>query len=128
MCNTSLILDGGPENQGVLRHYTDASPIHRQVAMRDIIQSNSMVESVNKHLKYRYLFTQTLTDSRAVKKYLKVAIPDYNTKPHSSLYGLTPKEVLSGAKPEKDRFLQDKKKAMKTRLETNPNLKCIYCE
>jgi len=58
-----------------------------------------MIEAINKHLKYYYLFKKDLKDYNETVKYLDHSIPDYNYKPHGILYGLTPFEVLEGEVP-----------------------------
>ena len=78
-----------------------------------------MVESVNKHIKYYYLFKNELKDLNDTFKYLSMSVPDYNNKPHGRLYGLTPNEVLNGNIPVKDNYQQDMIKARKNRLEQN---------
>jgi hypothetical protein len=58
---TQLITDGGPENGGeVSRFISSNDDIVKLIAQKDIIQSNSMVEAVNKHIKYYYLFKKDL--------------------------------------------------------------------
>ena len=60
-----------------------------------------MVEAVNKIVKYRSLFLADIPDIHALQKHLEKFIPVYNEKrPHCSLKGLTPAEVLSGLRPD----------------------------
>jgi putative transposase len=66
--------------------------------------SNSMVEAVNKRMKYDFLFTTKLLNIEQTTQYLVYAVEQYNNKPHSSLFGLTPHEVFTGAIPDKDMF------------------------
>jgi hypothetical protein len=62
--------------------------------------SNSLVESVNKIIKYRSLFIHDIPDINALRKHLDEFIPVYNNiRPHVSLNGLTPNEVLTGFDP-----------------------------
>jgi hypothetical protein len=35
---------------------------------------------------------------------MNFAVPDFNNKPHSALFGLTPKEVFNGMLPDKDMY------------------------
>ena len=61
-----------------------------------------MVEAVNKHIKYCYLFKKDLKDINDTINYLSKSIDDYNNKPHGRLYGHTPIEILNGQNPDKD--------------------------
>jgi len=48
--DTTLVTDGGPENHGeVSKFISGKENIKQLIAQKDIIQSNSMVEAVNKH-------------------------------------------------------------------------------
>ena len=85
-----------------------------------------MVEAINKHLKYYYLFKKDLKDFNETVKYLKRSIPDYNLKPHDKLLGLTPFEVLQGEVLNRDQFKEQKEQARKERLEQNMKVEC--CE
>ncbi len=85
-----------------------------------------MVEAINKHIKYYYLFKKDLKDYNETVNYLKQSIPDYNNKPHGRLYGLTPFEVLQGEVPNRDQFKEQKEQARKERLEQNMKVEC--CE
>ncbi len=124
---SKLIVDGGPENRGdVTRYINDHNYLTKLVAQKDIIQSNSMIEAVNKHLKYYYLFKKDLKDYGETVKYLKQSIPCYNNKPHGKLLVLTPCEVLNGEIPSKDKFKEQKEEAGKERLIQNMKVEC--CE
>jgi putative transposase len=70
-------------------------PIDKLVAMKDIFKSNSMVESLNKIIKYDYLYPRNIhNEEELIKVMEKVVVPDYNDKrPHGSLFGLTPGEA-----------------------------------
>ena len=123
--DTKLVADGGPENHGEVSKFVSNSENLKQLfAQKDIIQSNSMVESVNKHIKYYYLFKKELKDLHETIKYLSTSVPDYNNKPHGRLYGLTPIEVLNGTTPVKDNYQQDMIEARKNRLEQNRLIEC----
>ena len=125
--DSTLITDGGSENQGEVSKFTAGNQnINQLIAQKDIIQSNSMVEAVNKHIKYYYLFKNELKDFEDSVTYLLSSVPDYNNKPHGRLYGLTPNEVLNGNIPVKDNYQLDMIKARKNRLEQNRLIEC--CE
>jgi len=123
---SKLIVDGGPENRGEVTRFTnDQEYLTKLIAQKDITQSNSMIEAINKHLKYYYLFKKDLKDYNETVNYLKQSIPDYNNKPHGRLYGLTP-FVLEGEVPSKDMFKEQKEQARNERLKQNMKVEC--CE
>ena len=123
--DTKLVTDGGPENHGEVSGFVADNPnINQLIAQKDIIQSNSMIESVNKHIKYYYLFKNELKDLNETIKYLSTSVPDYNNKPHGRLYGLTPIEVLNGNDPAKDNYQNDIAEARKKRLLQNQSIEC----
>jgi len=66
-----LITDEGSENAGPVRqlvaHY---SSIKHLIAQRDIEFSNSMIEAVNKQLKYRFLYHRYIPDHAALVGYV----------------------------------------------------------
>jgi len=107
---SKLIVDGGPEYKGEVTRFTnDKEYLTKLIAQKDITQSNSMIEAINKHIKYYYLFKKDLKDYNETVNYLMKSIPDYNNKPHGRLYGLTPFEVLEGEVPSKDMFKEQKR-------------------
>jgi len=124
-----LITDGGSENKGALENFVTMSHDHikKLVAQTDISFSNSMIEAVNKRLKYDYLFTRDFLDFEETEKFLRFAIDEYNNKPHGSLYGLTPKEVFEGMIPDKDMFTERINQEAKKRKIINLNQDCFRC-
>jgi len=88
------------------------------------MQSNSMVEAVNKHLKYYYLFKKDLKDFNETFLYLEKSIEDYNHKPHGKLFGLTPLEVLNGKVPARNLFRNQIKLASRLRVQQNMEMQC----
>ena len=123
--DSTLITDGGPENHGEVSSFiADNQNINQLIAQKDIIQSNSMIESVNKHIKYYYLFKRDLKDLNDTIRYLSNSVDDYNDKPHGKLYGLTPYEVLNGNEPAKDNYQNDIAEARKKRLLQNQSIEC----
>jgi len=123
--DTKLVTDGGPENHGEVSSFiADNQNINQLIAQKDIIQSNSMIESVNKHIKYYYLFKRDLKDLNDTFRYLSNSVDDYNDKPHGKLYGLTPNEMLNGNDPAKDNYQNDIAEARKKRLLQNQSIEC----
>jgi len=92
-----LIVDGGVENNNqTIEQYIKAShvDIDKKVALRDIEQSNSMVEASNKILKHRYLFRKDIHNYTELIEHLNEAIFEFNNqRPHYALELYTPAEV-----------------------------------
>ena len=58
-----LIVDGGSENNNEdVDHFCTFNDIHKQIAQKDIIFSNSMIDAVNSNLKYRFLYHHEFED------------------------------------------------------------------
>jgi hypothetical protein len=126
-----LIVDGGSENKGFLNTYLGQPHVHinKLIAQKDIVFSNSMVEAVNKQMKYSYLFTRDLPGFQQTVQFLRTfAIEDYNNKPHYALYGLTPKEVFNGKQPDKAALHKKIADAGRQRLQNNAGFDCEDCE
>lgn len=124
-----IITDGGPENKGKFEAYVNHTKdnLKKLVAQTDIKFSNSMVEAVNKTIKYDYLFTRDLYSLEDIKRFLEFAVADYNNKPHSALHGLTPHEVFDGMIPLKDMFTNQIRLAGRKRRKANLDQDCLDC-
>ena len=123
--DATLVTDGGPENHGEVSNFINGKEnINHVIAQKDIIQSNSMVEAVNKHIKYYYLFKKNMKDIEDVNNYLSHSVDDYNEKPHGGLFGLTPNETTNGNSPNKDKFKNDIAESRKNRLLKNQLIEC----
>lgn len=126
-----LITDDGAENKGKLDTWLNKPGMlwRKLIAQLDIIQSNSMVEAVNKIIKYRFLYTQPIPNTEALIAIVKRAIDSYNSRPNAQLYGYTPNEVLAGARPDRYRFRDQMAKAQKQRIDTNKSTACnMVCQ
>jgi transposase InsO family protein len=126
---TQLIVDDGIENKGFVNIAIENQEIKitKLIAQKDIHFSNSMVEAINKRMKYDFLFRTQLLDFEHTKNFLETAVEQYNHRPHSSLFGLTPHEVFYGAKPHKDLFKEQKTQAKARRIAENKALSCGNC-
>ena len=124
-----LITDDGSENKGMADEFisNQTDNMQRLIAQTDIIFSNSMVEAVNKRIKYDFLFTVHLLDFEQTKQFLDYAVGQYNNKPHSALHGLTPQEVFNGMLPDKDMFKPAIRRAAQKRKVINLNQQCLNC-
>jgi putative transposase len=127
---TELIVDGGTENNNkavttILQKY----PVDKLVAMKDILKSNSMIESLNKIIKYDYLYPRNIHDQEELIKILrKIVVPDYNDKrPHGQLFGLTPAEAY-GRKTVNFKKIREKMiDAHHKRISYNQTHACLGC-
>jgi hypothetical protein len=88
---------------------------------------HSMIEAVNKRIKYDFLFRHELLDLDHVRRFLMTAVEQYNNRPHSALFGLTPQEVFRGAKPDKTLFKDKIEQAKVMRKAENITLSCHNC-
>jgi hypothetical protein len=87
-----------------------------------------MIEAINKIIKNNYLHLMNITSEKQLKEKLAFAITDYNTaRPHYSLNGYTPSEVLSGQPINKRRFSEQIIKARAERLAHNRKNNCKNC-
>jgi hypothetical protein len=88
-----------------------------------------MFEAFNKIVKYRSLYLENIPDIHALQKHLEKFIPVYNDKrPHCSLKGLTPSEVLAGLRPDNPDHLKSANlKIEKTEKVLKQEIKCTEC-
>ena len=123
------MVDNGSENKGEVSIAIDNQEIKlkKLIAQKDICFSNSMIESVNKKMKYNFLFRQNLLDFNHVERFLETAVEQYNNRPHSALFGLTPHEVFYGAIPNKALFRTQIEQAKVLRKAENKALSCDNC-
>jgi len=131
-----LMTDGGPENTGraMRRHVEGLLPAWRhRVALRDTPWSNSMVEAVNKRLKYGFLHADPPTDGAALRRRVDAAFQEENAvRPLDALNGLTPDEAYFGwptrAPASAPRYAAERAAARALRRSTNPGLACGACD
>ena len=96
-----FITDGGPENVNkTLKEFMDENQerIYHNIALQDIIQSNSLQEAFYSILKYQYLYRLQLENGKELINAFKKMIHEYHyEKPHFALGIYTPDEVRKGA-------------------------------
>ena len=124
--NSTLLVDNGIENKGFVSTAIENKEIKltKQIAQKDIHFSNSMIEAVNKQMKYNFLFRQELFDLAHTQRYLETAVEQYNHRPHSVLFGFTPYEVFHGKIPDKAFFKPQMELAKTLRKAENQALSC----
>ena len=123
--DVELMVDGGSEvNNSTVDSYIKTVSVKKIIAQHDVSFSNSMVEAVNKILKYNYLFREDIQDFESCCKYLENFIPDYNERPHCSLSGLTPNEAYSGVNVDYHEVSEQVKSARIVRILTNQVYNC----
>ncbi|MBI2968376.1 MAG: transposase [Bacteroidetes bacterium] len=101
--------------------------MQRVIAQIEISSSNSMIEAVNKKIKYEFLFTRSFESYEELVKFLEQSVNEYNNRYHSALYGYTPSEVLNGSVPDKYKFSAQIAQARKERILKNKEQLCEQC-
>ncbi|MBE8225273.1 transposase, partial [Leptospira borgpetersenii] len=124
-----LLCDDGSENQGAVNGFLDQPNlfIKKLIAQVDISYSNSMIEAVNKKMKYEFLFPKNPISFEEVINTLKDAVPGYNSRPSGVLFGFSPLQVLNGEVPDKHRFVEQIKEAAVIRPKINKQGLCDPC-
>jgi hypothetical protein len=129
--NIELITDGGPENNNNIVNSFIEMPdisIKKLTALVDIDFSNSIIESYNKLLKYRFLYLKQIPDFNSLERYLPQAIQEYNeVRPHFAHKYLTPKEVFDGQRVARNKFRNQLQTARNMRLLHNKQTGCAVC-
>jgi transposase InsO family protein len=122
-----LIVDGGSENNNhTVSAFVSENPIRKLVARIDVDFSNSMIEAVNKIIKYRYIFRTSIPDLANMESTIAKAIDDYNDRPHYALRGLSPNETHVGIVFDKEAYRQSLLEARARRLVEN-RASCSPC-
>jgi hypothetical protein len=123
--NLQLITDGGPENDNItLKEFVQNVNIWHTIALKDIEQSNSMMEAFYHTIKYRYLYLMSIHNTEELITEFKNLLHEYHFhKPHYALGIFTPDEVRNGADVStsyRDIYTQ----AARERREINRNVHC----
>ena len=105
--------------------FIENSKINKVIAQKDVIFSNSLIEAVNKRIKYDFLFPAELQNFEQTVKQLEKAITEYNDKPYLPLHDLTPSEVFEGKIPDKNMFSNEIAEAKVQRIIENRRFRCI---
>ena len=125
----TIFLNRLDENKGqtaeLFENYSEQ--IKHQVAQRDIIFSNSMIESINKSVKYHHFFPQDFANLDEALKKVPALIEEYNNRPTKPLHGFTPNEAFEQGHYGNSMFSNHIKQAMKLRIEENTKKACRGC-
>lgn len=120
-----LVTDGGPENDNrTIKEFIQNSTINHTIALKDIEQSNSMMEAFFHTAKYRYLYQQPIHNRSELDVKVEEMMYEYHfIRPHYALGIYTPEEVKNGA----DVKLSHRNtytEAARKRREMNRNMNC----
>lgn len=127
-----LVTDGGKENNNLkldaFIKKLSKQKITKIRALKDIKFSNSPVEAVHRTIKGRYLRNRKFENIKAINKYLKWVVEDYNlNRPHYKHRPRTPYEVYFNIPLDFD-VRKRVKQAIKQRVKKNKCSKCIQCK
>lgn len=122
----ALIVDGGAENKGALDEYINSGKnlVTKIVARLNDEFANNMVEAFHKKFKNEFLQNYMFENHSDLVAALQPLIFEYNNQYHGSLFGYSPKEVLDGAIPDKDKFKEELANSRAKRLEANKSFNC----
>ena len=127
---TKLIVDGGCENNNkVVDLFVSQNNIQKLIALKDINFSNSMVEAVNKQMKYNCLFRVSIKNIEELKTALKKYFYEHNQiKPLAALNGYLPDEVyFAHVNKNQTPFIDEMIDARRNRIEQNRITQCKVC-
>ena len=124
--NLQLVTDGGPENDNqTLKDFMSKNQtINHTIALRDIVQSNSMMEAFYRITKYQWLYLRKIENGVQLNNEFEKWINEYNfEKPHYALGIYTPFEIVNGSN-KTETFSERTRIAAKKRREFNKNVAC----
>jgi len=127
-CN--LLVDDGVENKGAVSKgiINEQMLINKLIAQKDIVFSNSMIEAVNKRLKYDFLYTKEYADVDELERNFENVVETMNNLPRAVLYGLCSDEVFDGVTPNKYQYSLQMVIAKAARKNMNLELSCDECK
>jgi hypothetical protein len=129
----NLVSDGGTENvnhfiENLLIQFLEKQNLHinHLIALKNIVQSNSMIERFFRTMKSFYLYINIPKNHEELILELERIIHQYNyVRAHHSLKHLTPHEVFCGKQfPD---IYEQLLLAQKERIKSNKNCSCLVC-
>jgi transposase InsO family protein len=122
-----FVTDGGPENvNATLKEFMNenSATIHQTIALKDIVQSNSLMEAYYRITKYSCLYLKKIKNLTDLIREFEHWIHEYHIeKPHYALGIHTPGEVLNGSNKHQ-KFSERMKQAAQDRRKFNKNVNC----
>jgi transposase InsO family protein len=126
--NTKLIVDNGIENRTqLLDDFLDNAHINKNIAQLHITESNSMVESVFRQLKYYHIYPKKFETAVDFINEIDFIVLEHCNRPLHVLNGLTPLEALEGKIPSKHALHYNMVRSRVLRVETNRKNACGVC-
>lgn len=126
--NSQLIVDNGIENRThILEDFLKSNNLKKQIAQIHISESNSMVESIFRQLKYYHIYHRNFETANDFIKNIDDIINEQRNRPLKVLNGLTPIEVLQGKIPSPKSLYNEIAESRLFRIEENRKKTCIIC-
>ena len=126
--NTKLIVDNGVENRThLLNDFLDTMHLHKIIAQLHIVESNSMVESIFRQLKYYHIYPKQFETATDFINEINAIIDEQSNRPLHVLHGLTPLDVLHGQLPNKHALQNNIALSRVLRLDVNRKSNCATC-
>ncbi|MFK7991378.1 MAG: transposase [Sandaracinaceae bacterium] len=125
----NVMTDGGSENLVVHQDAELAAVAEHVVAQVDVVQSNSMVESLWNQLRHRWLYLHQLDSFAGLESLITKYFADHNSLiPRVALGGRTPEEAYFGREVDLgERLVAGHGQARARRLATNRAVSCRRC-
>lgn len=101
--------------------------IDKQIAQLHITESNSMVESIFRQLKYYHIYPRNFETATDFMNQIDGIVNEHGNRPLNVLHGLTPLETLQGQLPDKQLYKNDIATSRLLRLESNRKTNCGVC-
>lgn len=97
----NLLTDGGSENvNNTVSYFLNSLAIetNHNIAQKDVVFSNSMIEAVNKVMKHQFLYHKNTSSKKMLLKATQESVFIYNTeRPQMRMDGNTPYETFNGS-------------------------------
>jgi hypothetical protein len=126
--NINIVSDGGSENKSAVLDWigTIKAPpcVHKLTAyIEPFLHSNNMIESSFHLFKNDFLKREPITNEKHLHKKITEFITHCQHRYFGEHYGITPQQILDGQQPNKHKFTEKIKQAVKERRTANKNFK-----